>query len=253
MSSTSTYAQTTPPPARLTERPATPGWLTHSNFHLALEKFAIDDEQFSWDADFGGDVDVVDWTGGRINLGGNVEAVMGRELQRFDPNQNNYTIDLLGAARLGRDEAATIFRHVSRHVGDRERPFPVNWNLLGGRYWLRRGTERTTIDISGHAAGVVAKTSIDYVGELGLQASIRYLLERRVALTWRGSAVRILVDEDVWERSDQNGGRAELGVTFIGRGAAVEFFVGAERRIDADAFEASPKSWFMVGFRIQNP
>jgi len=71
--------------------PASPDFLTHYNFHLSADALASGDERFSWQTHFGGDLDLVDYVAGRVNVLADYEAVLGREFRRFDPNQGNYT------------------------------------------------------------------------------------------------------------------------------------------------------------------
>ena len=109
-----------------------------SQFHAGAEHLSgIEDRRFRWDVNVGAEVDLMDYTAGRFIFAANYQAILGEELQKFDPNQGNYI--LLGAltARLRQTEAAVVFYHQSRHLGDRPKTQPVDWNMLGGR--VRRG------------------------------------------------------------------------------------------------------------------
>ena len=55
------------------------------------------------------------------------------------------------------------------------------------------------------------------------------------------------------DRGTQYGRRGEGGVRLDGRGAALELFVAAERRIDPYQLEFSTATWLTVGFRISSP
>ena len=45
-----------------------------------------------WDADFGGELDVVDYGVGRFTFEANYQVVVGEEIRYFDPNQGNYIL-----------------------------------------------------------------------------------------------------------------------------------------------------------------
>ena len=99
--------------------------------HLSATAFANSDPRFSWETDFGGDIDVVDYVFGRTSAILNYEAILGNEFRAFDPNQGNYTLELSTSVRLGQTEVAGVFNHVSRHLSDRPKRFPIAWNMAG--------------------------------------------------------------------------------------------------------------------------
>src|SRR5688500_16769625 len=68
-------AQEAPVPQQAADSEA--GFMTGYRFHLAAARLLIDDELFSWDADFGGDVDLWTFRQGRINFLANYKAVLG--------------------------------------------------------------------------------------------------------------------------------------------------------------------------------
>ena len=67
----------------------------------------------------GGDFDLVDYVYGRLAILADYEAVLGDELQLFDPNQASYTLEVSVSARLRGTELAGVLHHVSRHLSDR--------------------------------------------------------------------------------------------------------------------------------------
>ncbi len=81
-------------------------FLPRFDFHLAAEHLSDDDPRFAWDADFGGEVDVVDYRAGRVTFTANYEVVMGDQFRRFDPNQGNYILAGSASARAGEIEVA---------------------------------------------------------------------------------------------------------------------------------------------------
>ena len=101
------------------------------DFHLAAEHVAQDDPRFVWDTHFGGEMDLVDYGTGRTTFAANYEAVLGEEFRHFDPNQGNYHLDLSSSARTHGYEFAALLHHTSRHLGDRFKLIPVDWNMVG--------------------------------------------------------------------------------------------------------------------------
>ena len=103
-----------------TERPSAPEFLPRARFHLSAAGLKIDDPRFTWDTHFGGELDVVDFVAGRINILADYEAVLGNEFRLFDPNQGNYTLEVASSGRVSDDlEIVGVFHHVSRHLSDR--------------------------------------------------------------------------------------------------------------------------------------
>ena len=141
-----------------------------SQFHVGAEHLTgIDDRRFRWDVNVGAEIDLMDYTAGRFIFAANYQAILGEELQKFDPNQGNYI--LLGAltARLVQTEAALVFYHQSRHLGDRPKTQPVDWNMLGGR--VRRGflVGTTYLDARADLRWTVQRSFVDYEWEIDSQ------------------------------------------------------------------------------------
>src|SRR3954470_9257256 len=101
------------------------------DFHLGAEHLSQADPRFVWDTNFGGDMDLVDYRAGRTTFAANYEAVLGNEFRHFDPNQGNYFLDLSSSARAHGYEFAALLHHTSRHLGDRFKRVPVDWNMFG--------------------------------------------------------------------------------------------------------------------------
>jgi hypothetical protein len=59
-------------------------------FHMAAEHLSGDDPRYVWDADLGGELDIVDYGAGRFTFEANYQVVLGEEIRSFDPNQGNY-------------------------------------------------------------------------------------------------------------------------------------------------------------------
>src|SRR5262245_53339867 len=111
---TQTQNQTqTAPPA-----PAEPGieYLSRFAFHFGAEHISGDDPRYVWDANYGGEVDLVDYRVGRAIFYANYQVILGNERRDFDPNQGNYILGMRVSARLPGVEAALVFHHESRHL-----------------------------------------------------------------------------------------------------------------------------------------
>jgi hypothetical protein len=226
------------------------GLIPRYRFHLAAESLAIEDARFDWDADFGGDLDLVDYGLGRITALANYEVMLGEQLQQFDPNQGNYTLDVSVSARWRTAEFAAVFHHMSRHLSDRPKQFPIDWNMVGLRASYDANRRATHLQIDGRALWTVARSFVDYDGELGLTTSLAHDLNPRVSVVANAEAYLMRVDGASSTRSSQNGGRVEGGLRIAGSKGVVEFIAGYERRVDADPFEGRPLTWGYFGFRL---
>ena len=222
-------------------------------FHMGAEHLSGDNPRYVWDADFGGAMDVVDYGLGRFTFWANYNVVMGEQLRMFDPNSGNYILAGSTSARLPGVEVAGVFYHQSRHLSDRVKRQPVDWNMAGGR--VAGGLTSGRLQVEGRAdlRGVVQKSLVDYRWELDTEARSRVALRAsgsgRLALIAAGG-VRVLGVDGSRGRGTQNGFRGEAGVRVEGSGAAVELFVAAERRIDPYPLEFSTESWVTAGFRL---
>ena len=119
----------TPPagPARTVE------FMSRTAFHMNAQHLSGDDPRYVWDADFGGELDVVDYGGGRFTFEANYQIVLGEEIRSFDPNQGNYVLAGNVSARTRGFEIAGQLYHQSRHLADRPKEEAIDWNTLGGR------------------------------------------------------------------------------------------------------------------------
>lgn len=227
-------------------------FLTRGAFHLNAEHLSgIDDERFRWDTNFGGDLDFVDYTIGRLTFAANYQAILGEELWAFDPNQGNYLLEGALSARLKQVEGWLVFHHMSRHLSDRAKDEPVDWNMLGGRATHAFLVGSTFVEARGDLRWTVQRSYVDYVWELDTDARADHLLRPGFGL-FAGGGVRYLGVDDTRERGNQVGYRAEGGVRLEGSGAAVELFIAGERRIDPYPLEFGTATWFSAGFRLMS-
>jgi hypothetical protein len=228
------------------------GFLTGFGYHLSLESLSGDDTRFQWDFDAGGELDVMRLDRYRVDFLFNYEGLLGEQLQYFDPIFNNYTIDVLGGAEVSGVELALRLHHISRHLGDRSKPFLIGWNTLGpdATWATRRGAN--TWQLHGWGGWVFWSSYVDYTGELGGDALYMRTLSSKVALVARGVWVSVFTDDQVSNRGTQTGGRLEGAVRLVGSGAAAEVYVGVDRRVDPDPFDSRPVTWALIGLRLVN-
>ncbi len=236
--------------------PASPDFLTRYDFHLSASKLSVStpdnlpDGRFVWDTHFGGDLDVVDYVSGRLSMLVDYEAVLGNEFRAFDPNQGNYTLEASSSLRVSGTEIAGVFHHVSRHLGDRPKRFPIAWNVIGVRVMRRVEVAGVTADVTVGGGRLVQHSTVDYKWTGNLDLLIRRPINERVGVFARGTGQLFTIDPLVSNRSRQLGGKAEAGVRLAGRAGALELFAGYERRIDADPLDFQAENWALAGFRL---
>ncbi len=224
--------------------------LTTFDFHVSLEHLGGDVEQFVWTADYGGDVDLLDYGAGRVNFLANYEAIVGEEFRRFDPNQGNYILDVSSSVRRGALELAVVFHHVSCHLSDRPKTFHIDWNMVGLQAVRPVMVGSSRLHLHGRALWTARRSSVDYRAEYGAGISVWHPIHPRMALVGAGDVTIVPVEADLLGRGTQVGSRLEGGVRIEGTGAAIEFFVAFERRIDADPIEARTRNLGLVGVRL---
>ena len=224
-------------------------FLPRTLFRLSAEHLSSDDQRFVWEANFGGELDVVDYGIGRGTFVANYQAILGEQFRNFDPNQGNYTLEGSSSVRVGRVEIAGVFHHVSRHLGDRPKRFPIDWNMAGARV---RGTTTagiTHVDARVDLRRVVLRTYVDYSWQLEAAVQNVHAFHPRVAAI-SGATLQVLGVDGSRGRGTQTGVRGEGGVRFSGHGGAVELFVAGERRVDPYPLEFGVGSWVTAGFRL---
>ena len=225
-------------------------FLPRAAFQMSAERLSgADDERFTWDANFGGELDLLDYTGGRLIFAANYEAVLGEELSKFDPNQGNYLLEGALTARVKPLEAALVFHHTSRHLGDRDKDQPIDWNMLGGRVTRAFLLDATYLDARADVRWTVQRSFVDYTWELDTHLRADRLLRPGIGVLAAGG-VRYLGVDGTAGRGGQTGYHAEGGFRFEGGGGAVELFAGVERRIDPYPLEFGTATWMTAGFRL---
>jgi hypothetical protein len=242
--------------AQAGDPPATPErnveYLSRFSFAFGAEHISHDDPRYVWDANYGGEVDFVDYVAGRATFYANYQVILGDEFHAFDPNQGNYILGMRISGRVRGLEAALVFHHESRHLSDRLKREPVDWNMLGARISRPFAVGGWSLDAHGDVRGVIQRSLVDYEWEVEGALRARHPLTRRVAIVANTTVRRLGVDGSR-DRGGQTGARAEGGIRLSGKGAAVELFVAAERRIDPFPLDAGVERWFSAGFRMSSP
>ena len=226
-------------------------FMPRTAFHMAAEHLSGDDPRYAWDADFGGELDVVDYGYGRFTFEANYQVVLGEEIRSFDPNQGNYILAGYVSARTRLFEVAGELYHQSRHLADRPKEEAIDWNMLGGRVRKPFKFRDATFDARADIRGVFMKTTVDYSWEL--DAALRSDVKVHPGVGLLATAdVRYLGVDGSQNRGNQTGYRVEGGVRFEGHRGAIEVFIAGERRIDPYPVEVGVAQWFTAGFRLLN-
>ena len=248
----SVHAQTSSAASTARQTPATLGFLTAYRFHLNAARLVSNDDKFAWDTDFGGDLDFADLRYFRGNLLVNFEGIIGEELRAIDPNQGNYTIDTSAWWRTGmlNGELGATLHHVSRHLSDRGKDFPIAWNMLGFQYTSPLQFSSWDVDIAYRVLRTVQRSFVDYTAEFGGSIEAAHAVHPRVSLILGGEVTLVTVDRTERGRDHQLGGRVEIGARFPGGDGTGEVFLSWEQRIDADPFDLEPTTFTMLGFRF---
>lgn len=221
------------------------------DFTMSAASLGANDNRFTWDTHWRGDFDLVDYKYGRATFVGDYQALLGNEFRPFDPYQSNYLLEASGSIRIKRIEIAGVLNHVSRHLGDRPKRLAVAENSLGVRVLHQIGTgHATTLDVRLDARKVIAQAYVDYTGMGDLDLTLRRRMNDRVGVYGRAYGEIVTVDRSIADRSNQTGGRGEVGTRISGTRGALELFGGVERVIDADPLDRIPHSWAFLGFRL---
>ncbi|HXH07883.1 MAG TPA: hypothetical protein VNI83_14960 [Vicinamibacterales bacterium] len=231
---------------------ATPGPLARYAFHVSVLRSAPADIDYQWDAEIGGDLDLVDYGAGRVTFLATYETIVGDERRTFDPIQGNYLLDLSASWRAPAVELFGVLHHVSRHLSDREKRQPVDWNMVGGRVLGRLHRGRTTLVLSAHVLWVVQRAFVDYAREIGGEVALVQERGAGRALLLRASIARLGLIAGA-ARPVPIDARTEVGVRLPGRAAAVEIVGGLERRADAVTLAPGGRTAVLVGVRVVSP
>jgi hypothetical protein len=239
-----------PAAAQTAATPARFEFIPRAAFHMSLEHlWGEADQRYRWDANFGGELDVIDYGVGRLTFGANYQAVLGEEYQPFDPTQGNYIIEGALSGRLLQVELAAVLYHQSRHLSDRAKDVPVDWNMLGARAQRLFPAGAFHVDARADLRAAIKQSFIDYRWEFDGRVRADRVVRPGVGVLLAG-AVRHLGVDGTGNRGGQTGFRAEAGMRLEGSAGALELFAAAERRIDPYPLEFSTATWVTAGFRL---
>ena len=232
------------------------GFLTRVDYSLLWSAIAATDPRFSWQGRLGLDADFIDYRTGRLRFVADYEAFLGGERRRWDLNQGAYRFEMTASRRLATAELAAGFLHVSRHLVDRENPPAISWNTLLLRASERRAFNQgaTVVDGRIETARAMQQAYVDYAWTSDARVGVRHSLRSkpRLALLAAASGGVIGVKHELYGRPRVCGGRVEGGIRVNGDAAAIEIFLGYERRIDAFPTDRFRVRMWTIGFRIVN-
>ena len=236
-------------PAAAAERPQ---FLTETSLRLTAARYAPADVNIHWGGWIGAGVGLARFRDTTAYLEGDVETVLGMERRPFEANQANYYLEvgLRHALRWG--EASGYFHHVSRHAVDRDKPQPVDWNVLTAAL---AGTVELPGRVPSHwraSLGTMTQSSnVGYRAEA--RASTRLDLVRRPWGTgYAGSELR-LVKTTRSERLPRSGfydARLEAGLRVVRERRVLEVFAAVERRNDVLLLVPGARRRAMLGLRL---
>ena len=228
-------------------------WLWFPRFDFRLDGVYVTsgDPRFRWFFDFGSDLDVVRRRRLRAVFVAEYEAGAGQQFRRFDVNQGNYLLEGALLFSAGGIEVGPVWHHVSRHLSDRPKRFPIDWNMIAFRVQDDVARGALTGAWRADARATVANAFVDYDWETEAAGALRYRVTPKVGLTAAGRW-RIVGVDDTRGRGTQVETRLETGVRMQGVAASAELFIGIERRLDPYPVEFGTASWFLAGMRLSS-
>jgi hypothetical protein len=224
-------------------------WLPSYHFHLNMAHLSSDSPQYVWDANYGGELGIVAYGKTQLTFVANYQAVLGEEFHPFDPNQGNYLLDGVLSTRVKGVYLAGVFHHLSRHLADRAKRPPVDWNMMGGRVGAQFTRNGMDVEARFDLLKSILKTNVDYEWELHTGVRVHRRLYGTLGLIG-GAQLRHLGTNDTFGRGNQTGGRGEGGIRVSGRAATVELFAAVERVIDPYPTTRGTDTFASVGMRL---
>jgi hypothetical protein len=231
------------------EEPAAIQFLPRYTFQMTAEHLSGDDPQRIWEANYGGQLDLIDYGAGRLTFTANYEVILGEEIRIFDPNQSTYLLEMSASRRVLGAEFAGVFHHISRHLSDRAKIDPLDWNMVGIRAMASTNRNRLSLQTQAHLLGVIQRSFVDYMWEARMNADARVAVNSRFVVLSKGG-LRVLGVDGSANRGTQIGFRIEGGVSLEGEAGAIELFAAVERRVDPMPFKASIATVSTLGFRL---
>ncbi|HEV8392697.1 MAG TPA: hypothetical protein VGQ37_00425 [Vicinamibacterales bacterium] len=225
-------------------------WLPNYHFHLNMAHLSNDSPRYNWDANYGGEFGIVAVGRTQLTFVANYQAVLGDEFHPFDPNQGNYTIDGVLSSRVKGFYVAAVFHHLSRHLADRAKRPPVDWNMFGGRVGAQFKRNGTDVEARFDLLGAILKTNVDYDWEMHAGVRAHHRVYGTVGLIGSAMLREVGTNGLLGNRGTQTGGRGEGGLRVSGKAATVELYLAVERVIDPYPTEFGTASYASVGMRL---
>jgi hypothetical protein len=224
-------------------------WLPSYHFRLNMAHLSHDSPRYNWDANYGGEFGIVAVGRTQLTFVANYQAVLGEEFHPFDPNQGNYTLDGVLSTRVKGLYVAGVFHHLSRHLADRPKRPPVDWNMMGGRVGTMFTRGATDVEARFDLLGAILKTNVDYNWEMHAGARVHHRVHGTLGLIG-AFTLREIGTNGVGNRGNQTGARGEGGFRVSGKGATIELYLAAERVIDPYPTEFGTTNQASVGMRL---
>jgi hypothetical protein len=227
-------------------------WLPSYHFHLNMAHLSDDSPRYNWDANYGGELGIVAVGRTQLTFVANYQAVLGDEFHPFDPNQGNYTIDGVLSTRVKGLYVAGVFHHLSRHLADRPKRPPVDWNMVGGRVGTLFTRGGTDVEARFDLLGSILKTNVDYDWEMHAGVRVHHRVYGTLGLIGAATLreVRTSAVGTLGPRGNQTGGRGEGGLRVSGKAATIELYLAVERVIDPYPTEFGTARYASVGMRL---
>ena len=230
------------------------GFLTRAEYYVSFAGIAAPDPRFSSQARMGLESDLVDFGSGRVTFKAEYEAFIGSERRQWDLNQGTYRFDTAVSRRIGATEVSGILLHVSRHLVDRDNPPSIAWNAVGvrARHRWTMGRDATIVEGRVDVTHAMQQAVVDYLWGGDLRLSVRHppASWRRVSLLADASGTLMRTKLEKYGRPGICGARIEGGVRINGERAALEAFLGYERRLDAFPTDRFRVRMWTFGFRL---
>ena len=220
-------------------------------FHLNMAHLSSESPRYNWEANYGGELGIVAYGRTQLTFVANYQAGLGEEFHPFDPNQGNYTLDGVLSTRVKGLYVAGVFHHLSRHLADRVKRPPVDWNMVGGRVGTLFTRAGTDVEARFDLLGSILKTNVDYDWEMHTGVRAHHRVYRTLGLIG-GAQLRYIRTNGLFNRGNQTGGRGEGGFRVSGRAVTVELYLAVERVIDPYPTEQGTVTYASVGMRLLN-
>ena len=238
------------PAGAQTSSAADPVLFTRAAFSFEWAGLSSPDPRFTWDARVRVDLDVLDTPRWRLGFLTDYNVVIGSERRPFDLNQGTYVFEGTASRHLGSTELSFVAKHVSRHLTDREQGPSISWNYAGARVAHEHHAGRSHFTGALSLGRAMQPAFVDYLWTSDLQVMFRYEGSPRVEWIARADGSVIGTIRQVARRPRICGGRVEGAIRVNGQVAAVELFVGYERRMDGFPTDRFRVRFFSLGFRL---